>query len=255
LLLCLLVQQSSRQQSESDEAIRAQLSSLPQSTPSEQAYAALCTQLLESLGQWRARADTERRRAEQANQAAIQAVTKLRDTVASESDALLAQLRQGGSGLGSTAISSCASPHSTILAAQAGSSSVAHQHPSHLSRRVSFNRDVVMVVSPEIGLSGTDGGAGAGAAAAASAPHGHHPAVPRVDEEDDGAAGAGGEGSAAAAAAAAAAATAHELRANKERRLSRTEFNEGAILKAHLPLEQLEKPDMSKLDIANTPAA
>jgi len=29
----------------------------------------------------------------------------------------------------------------------------------------------------------------------------------------------------------------------------------GAILKAHLPLEQLEKPDMSKLDIANTPAA
>lgn len=46
---------STRQQSETDETLRAQLAALPTTTPNEQAYAALAAQLLDSAAFWRAK--------------------------------------------------------------------------------------------------------------------------------------------------------------------------------------------------------
>jgi hypothetical protein len=243
---------SSRQQADTDDALRAQLASLPAATPSEQSYAALAAQLLESVSFWRARAEAERRRAELTSQAAQQAVIKLREAMQSESETILAGLRSG-TGVGSSP-SSSASPHSTVLAAQAGGmhTAAAHQHPSHLSRRVSFNRDVVMVVSPEIGQ---DSGSSAAAAAGACGS-----SVPRVDEEEEhgasaAASGSGGSGSGSGLGGASASASSNDLRVTKERRLSRTDFNEGAILKQHLPIETLEKEHVPLPKEENGPTA
>ncbi len=223
---------------ENDEALRAQLASLPLATPSEQAYAALATQLLDSSNFWRAKAEQERRRADQTAQGAQQAILKLRESFQSECDNALASLRSSSNLTSSP--SSVASSHSAMLQGQAGAgsahASMSHQHPSHLSRRVSFNRDVVMVVSPEIGAESS--------AAAAAGSGG----VSRVDEEDESA-----SSSAQQAASAASAAAAAESKVIKERRLSRTEFNEGAILKQHLPLEDLER-DVPTQQIAKSAA-
>ena len=209
---------SSRAQSEVDEGLRAQLALLPVVTPSEQAYAALAAQLLHSMDSWRAKADQERRRAEQANLSAQHAISKLTALVAAEGDTLLTSLRAGAS-IPACAATTLHHAHASMLAGHAGSASAHSAHPSQLSRRVSFNRDVLMVLSPEIGHGGSDAAGGVG----------------RVDEEEDGASTAGRAAKASSSATGAAAAP-------HQRRLSRTEIGEGAPLKAqHLPIEEIEK--------------
>lgn len=153
-------------------------------------------------------ADTERKHSENTTLAAQQAVTKLMTLITSEGESALSNLRSSHPTVSSppSALTS-GSPHahSSMLHGHAASAA----HPSHLSRRVSFNRDVLMVVSPEIGAL-HDGSNGGGSSSSG-------PSVARVDEEsDDGAKTAAGPGAGVSSAA-----------FQRERRLSRTEFNEG----------------------------
>lgn len=208
---------STRAQNDVDESLRAQLALLPVVTPSEQAYAALAAQLLQSLASWRAKADVERKKAEQASLSAQHAISKLTSLVASEGETLLTSLRAGAS------IPACATTplhhaHASMLAGHAGSASAHSAHPSQLSRRVSFNRDVLMVLSPEIGHSSGNGNGGE---------------VGRVDEEEDGASAAGG-GAKASSSSSGSGGALHQ------RRLSRTEIGEAAPLKQHnsAPIEE-----------------
>jgi len=146
---------SSRAQCEADDALRAQLSALPVATPSEQQYAALCKQLIESAQFWRAKADSERRKHEQAVLGGQHAITKLTQMVATEGEQLLSNLRSGA-----LVVSPPGSSASPLAALLHGHSSGHATHPAHLSRRVSFNNDVLMVVSPDIGKSQASGDSG-----------------------------------------------------------------------------------------------
>ncbi len=144
-----LASSTSRVHTAADEALRTQLAELPTATPAEQAYASIAAKLLESVAYWRSRAESDRRKAELAIVQAQLAVQRVVAAAQSEGDTVLATLRAGGVMAGpntgsppSSASSSTALPHSAALHAQT--------HPSHLSRRVSFNRDVLIVAPAEV---------------------------------------------------------------------------------------------------------
>jgi hypothetical protein len=182
--------------------------------------------------------------------------------VASEGESLLTSLKTGGhisaahtatSSPSSTATSSPPSMHATQLA------------QSHLSRRVSFNRDVVMVLSDTIG-QGSDSSSvvppveegqrhrGCVARRPSEVPvsarwltfalHVVRILLSFAGDEEASTDGRPKKVFTGAPSLAEKESSAHRREESRERRLSRTEFNEGLILKQHLDLSDLEKDEI-----------
>jgi len=189
-------------------SLRSSLVALPQpATQTEQTLAALLARACDELDAAARRAESQRKKTETS-------LARIAALINSECETLLGTKPQSGQAVASAAPAS--SPSAAPL--------LHSTHASSLSRRVSFNRDVLCVISPEIG---------------------HGDAAPaRVDEEDDSANG-GGSSSSSSSGGASALGRGAALSQERQRRLSRTEFGEGAILKQHLPLETLEKEEIA----------
>lgn len=179
--------------------------------------------MVNSIAVWKQKAESERRKAELATAQAQNAVAKLMHIVQTEGETLLGNIRSG-THIPSVSSNSSSSPHSAM---HPGGT-----HPSHLSRRVSFNRDINIVMSPEIGQS-TGGCDPISSLGEEDELVGSSSSCFRPGDSTD----VGDECDIDAA-------DQERRRHANTRRLSRSEVNEGAILKEHLDLNQLEKENL-----------